>query len=90
MGGLGRWSVLLHRQEMGQPSKTGVFDEAMVLDNTEYDDLDQAWAYLLSRSKGMLFPMTYVEYANGFAKAVGTLGYGPLGVAHLYQLRHGG
>eukprot|EP00959_Pyramimonas_sp_CCMP1952_P381233 7988182-Pyramimonas_sp.AAC.1 len=34
--------------------------------------------------------MTYVEYANGFAKAVEALRYGPLGVAHLYQLRRGG
>ena len=90
MGGLGRWSVLLHRQEMGEPSKTGVFDEAMVLDNTEYDDLDQVWAALRSRSGTKLFPMSYDEYANGFTRAIEALQYGPLGVAHLYQLRHGG
>jgi len=90
VGGLGRWSVLLHRQEMEQPSKTGVFDEAMVLDNSEYDDLHQVWASLLNSSSGKLFPMSYLEYASAFGQAVEALQYGPMGVAHLYQLRRGG
>ena len=33
------WSVVLHPAEGVQPSKAGLYDEALVLDNHEYDDL---------------------------------------------------
>ena len=38
-GARASWSVVLHPAEGMQPSKAGLYDEALVLDNRECDDL---------------------------------------------------
>eukprot|EP00959_Pyramimonas_sp_CCMP1952_P231649 4841936-Pyramimonas_sp.AAC.1 len=62
----------------------------MVLDNTEHDDLNPARAHLLAPAGSKLFPMSYLEYANVFSRAVEALQHAPLGALRQYQLRHGG
>ncbi len=89
-GGLAHWSVLLHPAEAGVASKTGVFDEAMVMDNPDYLDLVQVWRRLKREKSEMLFPFSYSRYAKVFSEAVERLDLAKIGVVHLYQLRHGG
>ena len=88
---LQHWSLLLHPQEEQNPSKTGEYDEAIMLDNREFSDLRPALSLLRRRRpSGPVFTFSYQEFAQTSEQALESLGYHQLGVTNLYQLRHGG
>ena len=83
---LNSWSVLLHPEEMGRPSKTGVYNDSVSLDSSltmspilevlsDPADTSLAWTF------------SYPAYSKVFAKAVKELR-----LVHIvpYQMRHSG
>jgi len=90
----GHYSFLLHPMEMGVPSKTLQWDEALVLDLDHQKFLGPAlnkWLNLSKRSKESLaFSVTPEQVNNYMEKTWGPLGLEGLGRPHMYRLRHGG
>jgi len=87
-----KWSVVLNPFERGAASKTGEFDESLVLDNNEFAFFD---AILQAATQGRpagapLFAGTYADWAARFATAGRLAQLEALGPPVLYQLRHGG
>jgi hypothetical protein len=76
---------------MQVPSKTGVFDETLVLDNPEFSVLDTWLRYLVQGNlEAPLFGFTYREWAGQFQLACDAANLGLTFKPVLYQLRHGG
>eukprot|EP00959_Pyramimonas_sp_CCMP1952_P332073 6953303-Pyramimonas_sp.AAC.1 len=73
-----------------QPSKAGLYDEALVLDNSEYFDLVPGLQLLRRGAGPRLFPFEYTELARHFGAAVRLLNLEVIGINHPYQCRHGG
>lgn len=87
----GHWSVVLHPSEMQIPSKTGVYDETLVLDNPEFSVLDAWLARLVSGNlDAPLISFSYRDWATHFQAACELADLGLTFKAVLYQLRHGG
>ena len=89
---LRRWSVILHPEEEGVPSKTRIFDESLTLDNPEFVALDDVLRLTTSRAPDApLFNLTYRQWTDQFQSAVSAARLpAQLGVVVLYRLRHGG
>jgi hypothetical protein len=88
-----KWSLILHPQECEIPSKVGLFDEAMLLDNPEFMFLGKVLAARARASPGgsPMFPVRHLAWAQSLADAAAQLGLEGRGkVPVLYQLRHGG
>ena len=86
------WSVILHPQEQGSPSKTGEFDETLLLDNPEF-----VWmGAMLTLMKAKVHPsqrlvsLTYQSLAHLFQVAAMAVNLQALGPPTMYQCRHGG
>ena len=85
------WMVVLHPAEGPTRSKTHEADESLVMDNPEFDFVAPVLSVLRQDgSEAEVFPFGYTELAREAGTALRRLGYGKLGVASLYQLRHGG
>jgi len=86
------WCVVLHMFERQTPSKTGVFDESLLVDSVCFPWLANLVAELRRRTPvgHRLFPVTYAQWNYHFKATVGSLGLGCLGNLTLHQLRHGG
>ncbi|CAK0790921.1 unnamed protein product, partial [Prorocentrum cordatum] len=86
------WSVVLHPMECAQPSKTGVYDEGLLLDSPEFTWLPPLLQALRARAApgGRVFDMSYNQWALVFRRAATALHLGVLGPPTLYTLRHGG
>jgi integrase len=85
------WSIVLHPQERGCPSKTGAYDETIVLDNEEYPYLDRLLKKASVRhADSPLFDMTYCQWVREFSEAAQAAQLPFADDPVLYQLRHGG
>ena len=86
------WCVVLHMFERQTPSKTGVFDESLLVDSACFPWMTILVAELHRRTPAghRLFPVTYAQWNYHFKAVVGSLGLGSLGSLSLHQLRHGG
>ena len=88
------WSVLLHPMEMGIPSKTAQWDEALRLDLPYQQFLGEAMQRhlrLKTRPKEeRAFKVTSTEVNQFMTSHWKRLGLLPLHDPHLYRLRHGG
>jgi hypothetical protein len=83
------WSILLHDSDLGIPGKTGLYDDAVVVDLDTF-----LWPVLTSlratrQDFESLWDFTRFELSQAFSKACTQLGLNHLG-PHLYSLRHGG
>ena len=88
---LSQWTVVLHAREDRLPSKTGEFDEVLLLDGPGSEKWRPTWIVLKAKAKhDSLFNLSYRQLAVAFSKAVRSLDYEKAGIVHLYQLRHGG
>ena len=90
---LRKWSVVLHPQEGGTASKTGQFNESLLLDNVEFEWMGGVLRGLHrpgARDLEVFANVTYSEWARSFRQAGHDLGLQALGPPVLYQLRHGG
>ena len=95
LGGAGhaaKWSLVLHPLELEISSKTGDFNESIVMDNPEFRFLDGELHALWGQGHSVqpAFDFSYAEWANEFHKAGLVLGLNDLGPPVLYQLQHGG
>ncbi|CAK0804177.1 unnamed protein product, partial [Prorocentrum cordatum] len=86
------WSVVLRPMECAQPSKTGVYDEGLLLDSPEFTWLPPLLQALRARAApgGLVFDMSYNQWALVFRRAATALHLGVLGPPSLCTLRHGG
>ena len=91
-GPQGTWSVTLHPREAGVSSKTGVYDDSLLIDGPAFPWMPDLLAKLLrSRSPGAkLFDVSYNTWNAKFAQAARAAGLQPLLPVTLHQLRHGG
>jgi len=86
------WSLILHPSEQLFPSKTGLFDEAILLDSPLFPwtaDFLTAW----TRGRPALERLVRIDYSDwsrAFLKAALAVGLSVLGPPTLYALRHGG
>jgi len=87
-----RWAITLHPREGETPSKTGQFDESLVVDNPEYGCLIDILRryHLPAVPTAQLLPGSYPEWTARFREAALATGQEVLGPPVLYQLRHGG
>jgi hypothetical protein len=87
-----QWSLVLHEgeDELSKPSKTGVFDECLLLDLGKYSFLGDGLARLTSKRAGeeRLIPCTARELAASLQEGGRLLGMSPPPMP--YQLRHSG
>ncbi|CAK0903427.1 unnamed protein product, partial [Prorocentrum cordatum] len=86
------WCVVLHLFERQTPSKTGVFDESLLVDSTCFPWMPGLVQELHRRTPAghRLFPVTYAQWNYHFKAVVVELGLQVLGNLTLHQLRHGG
>ncbi|CAK0905964.1 unnamed protein product, partial [Prorocentrum cordatum] len=91
-GPRGTWSATLHPREAGVSSKTGVYDDSLLVDSPAFPWLPGLFQKLLrERPKNSpLFPVTHSEWNAKFAAAARDSGLQPLLPLTLHQLRHGG
>ena len=82
-------SLLLHDSLLNQTGKTGVFDDAVVVDMDPW--LYPAMQCIHDRLSPdeLVMDVSFSEYRKAFISAANLLGLGPL-EPHPYQLRHGG
>jgi len=86
------WCIVLHPRELDTPSKTGEFDETLVMDSAFFRFLDPI-LQALARGRSADQPLvgvTYFEWVADFAEAGAACELDALGPPVLYQLRHGG
>ena len=86
------WSIVLHPNEGGQPSKTKEFDEVVVVDLKMYKDLLDHGLGILKAVRGPdqpLFEFSQKEFAKQFRKTCAEAGLEVL-KPHTYHLRHSG
>ena len=86
-----QWAILLHPRALGQPSKTGAFDESLPLDSTWLQWMEPFLLMLVSGrdQASRLWPFTHEELVRFVLSASHRLGL-PLHMVCLYGLRHGG
>ena len=86
------WCVVLHLFERQTPSKTGVFDESLLVDSPCFPWMPSLVQELHRRTPAghRLFPVTYTQWNYHFKAVVADLGLQVLGNLTLHQLRHGG
>jgi len=88
------WGVLLNPTELGVPSKTSQWDEALNLDLKIHAPLGPAMNKVLrlqNRPKqDLAFSVKSTEVNNFMMEVWEDLGLKELGKPHLYRLRHGG
>ena len=94
-GSITFWSLILHPYEEGLPSKTGEFDETVMVKVEEFKLIIAAVARLLkirTRQKAELLLHATAAEVNNYMKAlVEKHNLEPLvHQVHLYRLRHGG
>ena len=81
------WALLLDPLEEGKPSKTGEFDNSVILDQPWVVQLSPALAELAARpATESVWPFDYGEYASQFRQASLALGISVVP----YQARHSG
>ena len=78
---LRQWSIVLHPSEGETCSKTGEFDESLVLNSPEFKWLE---SFLRQRRRDLdgtqaLFDLSYVQWARDFKDAGDALGLAALG-----------
>jgi integrase len=90
-GGAGRWGVRLHPQELGRPSKTGVFDSTVMLDLERHSPIFPFLVQLRARAKPdeLLVDRSYEDLVKVFHNAAKSTGVAIL-CPVLYSLRHSG
>ena len=83
-----RWAVLLFPEELPNRSKTGHFDEGMVLESDAVQSVGFALKKLKSQSvaDGPLWPFSGPKFRRDFEEAASLAG---LEDVHPYQVRHG-
>ncbi|CAK0808579.1 unnamed protein product [Prorocentrum cordatum] len=86
------WRVVLHLFERQTPSKTGAFDESLLVDSSCFPWMPSLVQELHRRTPAghRLFPVTYAQWNYHFKAVVAELGLQVLGNLTLHQLRHGG
>ena len=86
------WSLILHPAETGVSSKTGIFDESMLMDNEFFAYLPLLAALLRNRGApgSLLMRTTYYRWAAAFKKAASQVEVDAIGPPTLYTVRHGG
>ena len=83
------FGLLLHDQDEGVPGKTGLYDDAVMLDNTLFLN-DCLQLMLLTRHpEEMLFPFRVEDLRDKLNELSDRMGLAPL-QPNLYALRHGG
>ncbi|CAK0843088.1 unnamed protein product [Prorocentrum cordatum] len=84
--------VVLHMFERLTPSKTGVFDEGLLIDSACSPWMPGLVAELHRRTTAghRLFPVSYAQWNYRFKAVVNSLGLNALGNLSLHQLRRGG
>ena len=85
-----RWSLLLHPEELGRPSKVGLYNECLVRPNSDFDFVDTFLSKHAVRGGQRLFRLTYQSWASRFQLAGLAVGLQNMGPPVLYMLRHGG
>jgi len=87
------WAVILHPLERGVPSKTGVFDETLLIDDVaHYPWLPLLLSKLRNRSgvTQRIFNLSYQEWSDAYRRAGIKAKLKTLGPPVLHQQRHGG
>ena len=86
-----KWSLVLHPLERGVTSKTGEFDDTLLLDNPEFAWMGDVLSLLQEQAgRGPLWRFSQSSWVEHFRAAGMRLGLTRLGPPILYQLRHGG
>jgi hypothetical protein len=71
------WCLLLHPESGGRPSKTGDFDESLLLDARWARWMDPLWAALAAGPAdavaSSVWPFSYLDYSKSFKKAADSL-----------------
>ena len=85
------WVILVHAAELGRPGKTGEFDTSVPLDLERQKLLSRPLERLkkVTSSQDLVFPFSYVHFADQFKKGLQHLGLGHLKMSP-YCCRHGG
>ena len=87
-GVLDHWSVLLFPEDVGRASKTGLFNDSVVLDDDRLDFLIPLWRRMASPSRTELaWSFNYPEYLAAFKRAAARLDCPSVCP---YQMRHSG
>jgi hypothetical protein len=90
--GHSRWSLILHEHlgESSKPSKTGVFDECLILDLPKLQFLGEGLRRLISKQPGEspLFKVTQAGLGEALRAGAARMGLPTAPLA--YQLRHSG
>ena len=78
-----KWSVILHPQEGGTASKTGQFNESLILDNMEFGWMDavlRGFHRPAARDFDLFADVTYNEWTKSFRQAGFELGLQSTGI----------
>ena len=90
---LGRatWGIVVSPTEEGKPTKTGEWDQSLLLDNPDFDWLDGPLRELFEGRdpRGSLWPFDMATYGKAFHTSLTELGIDSSGMS-VYQLRHSG
>jgi len=86
---LAKWGRIVNSAEVGRPGKTGLTDEAVILDQNDWFRLPLLALVSGLGSMDLFLKFTLAELRAAFHAAVGTLSMGPHR-PQLYRLRHGG
>ncbi|CAE8610050.1 unnamed protein product [Polarella glacialis] len=86
------WVIVLHPQEGEAASKTGMYDESLVLDNDKFAFVGPALRRMMRGKKAgdLLFNFSAAEFNVKFHGALNTYNLKRVGMVCSYQLRHGG
>ena len=85
------WGLLLFPWEDTRGSKTAEYDESVVLDSKEFDQLGPQLQQLKKRAgeRGKLWTFSYTQYLEKFKRYAELAGLQKMNV-HPYMVRHGG
>ena len=85
------WAIVLHAREGQEASKTGEFDEVLILNGYKAVQWNTVWACLKKGPRTeSLFQVTYRQMTASYLAAVRALNLDRVKVVHLCQLRLGG
>lgn len=92
-----QWSLVIRPEQVGRSTKTGTFDDSVILDSPYTAELGPMWAALVGCEPGSpwrvssapLFPFTQDQYSKSVKQAFTAVG-GEALAAVAYSARHGG
>ena len=89
-GATGRWSLVV-REQGGPPTKTGTFDDSVILDRPDVLYLDKLWRGLKKNRAphAQLIPISQLHFASEVKASFEEVGAQKLNIV-AYSLHHGG